>query len=174
MPNGAWVVYILPCEKLEPKSLSHFIHLRSVFSSENCLAFFSAMDASINLPDCVAHYILYSLIWKWFALTYIIRHMYVQTASPRLSGKLGTEKCPDNQIFIILIKRIYIFTDTRTILFVSDYTSSAPFCLFANNMKNETGVMVDRHGLTFQKKCQWKRHNPTLLYSGNPIIPFIH
>ena len=52
MPNGAWVVHILPCEKLEPKSLSHFIH--SVFSSENCLAFFSAMDASINLPDCVA------------------------------------------------------------------------------------------------------------------------
>ena len=52
------------------------------------------------------------------------------------------------------IKRIYIFTDTRTILFVSDNTSSAPFCLFANNMKNETGVMVDRHGLTFQKKCQ--------------------
>ena len=100
MPNGAWVVYILPCEKLEPKSLSHFIHLRSVFSSENCLAFFSAMDASINLPDCVAHYILYSLIWKWFALTYIIRHMYVQTTSPRLSEKLGTEKCPDNQILL--------------------------------------------------------------------------
>ena len=66
--------------------------------------------------------------------------------------------------FYYKIKRIYIFTNTRTILFVSDYTSSAPFCLFANNMKNETGVMVDRHGLTFQKKCQWKRHNPTLLF----------
>ena len=56
--------------------------------------------------------------------------------------------------FYYKIKRIYIFTDARTILFVSDYTSSAPFCLFANNMKNETGVMVDRHGLTFKKKRQ--------------------
>ena len=41
-----------------------------------------------------------SLIWKSFALTYIIRHMYVKTASPRLSGKLGTEKCPHNQILL--------------------------------------------------------------------------
>ena len=62
MPNGAWVVHILPCEKLELKSLSHFIQQpllytehQSLFFSENCLAFFSAaMDAaSINLPDCV-------------------------------------------------------------------------------------------------------------------------